>query len=222
MKIVITGSTGMVGKSVLLACLANNSVTEIVLFNRSAVHLQSTKITEVIISSFEEIAQYTEELKNVNAVYHCMGVSAVGLSEKQYHKFTFEYTQILADAVFENSKNAVFTYVSGVGTDSSETGNSMWARVKGKTENYILNKGFKDAYAFRPGGILPPKGVKSKTRWYNALYVVLRPFFPLLQKSKHIVTGIDIGKAMLAVTQKPVNQKVIDPILINQLASTQP
>lgn len=210
----------MVGKSVLLACLANDSVTEILLFNRRAVNMQSNKITEVLINSFEEIVKHTNELKNVSAVYHCMGVSAVGLNEKQYHKLTFEYTQILADVVYENSQNVVFTYVSGVGTDSTENGNSMWARVKGKTENFVLSKGFKDAYAFRPGVILPPHGVKSRTGWYNVIYILLRPFFPLLQKSKHIVVGTDIGNAMLAVTRKPLSQKVIDPIIINKLAST--
>ena len=217
MKVISTGATGMVGKSVLLACLEDKSITEVLLINRAPIDISNSKIVEMIVSSYEEIPTHEGMLEDVSACYHCMGVSAVGLSEERYNKFTFEYTKILADSVFEKSPNAVFTYVSGVGTDSSEKGNTMWARVKGKTENYILKKGFKDAYAFRPGAILPPKGVKSKTGWYNALYVIMRPFFPLMNKSKSVVTGMGIGRAMITLSQAAYKSKIINPSDINAL-----
>jgi nucleoside-diphosphate-sugar epimerase len=218
MNVVITGSTGMVGKSVLFACLADSRVEKVLLINRSPIDVQHDKISELLIGSFTELTNHKQQLTGYDACYHCMGVSAVGMSEEQYSKVTYSYTKILADTFYNANPNAVFTYVSGVGTDSSESGSSMWGRVKGKTENYILNKGFKDAYAFRPGGILPPKGVKSRTGWYNTLYLLMRPFFPLMKKMKSIVTGTAIGEAMLALTLSPVDQKVIDPIMINTLA----
>lgn len=220
MKILITGATGMVGKSVALACLEDTSVTEVLLINRSSAELHHPKLKEILIDSFMELPKHAEFFKGIDGCYHCMGVSAVGLSEEKYHQITFEYTKILADLVFEQSPQAVFTYVSGVGTDSTEQGSVMWSRVKGKTENYILNKGFKDAYAFRPGAILPPKGVKSKTGWYNALYVILRPFFPLMAKMESVVTGMAVGKAMLHVTQSPSETKILDPRDINRLSNT--
>jgi len=218
MNVVITGSTGMVGKSVLLACLADNRVEKVLLINRSPIDVKHDKISELLVGSFVELANHKHQLTGFDACYHCMGVSAVGMSEEQYSKVTYSYTKILADTFYDANPNSVFTYVSGAGTDSSESGSSMWARVKGKTENYILNKGFKDAYAFRPGGILPPKGVKSRTGWYNTVYLLMSPFFPLFKKMKSIVTGTAIGEAMLAVTLSPEEQKVVDPIMINSLA----
>lgn len=112
----------------------------------------------------------------------------------------------------------VFNYVSGTNTDSSEKGNSMWARVKGKTENYILNKGFKDAYMFRPGAIVSEKGIKSNTVWYNVLYVLARPFFPLMKKSKNITTTTKLGVAMINTVLKPTDLKHLENVDINRYA----
>ena len=112
----------------------------------------------------------------------------------------------------------VFNYVSGTGTDSSEKGNSMWARVKGKTENYILNKGFKDAYAFRPGVIIPEKGIKSRTNWYNVIYIFLTPFFGLMKKSKNITTTTKIGLAMVNSLYHTQTLKHLENKDINVLA----
>ncbi len=108
-------------------------------------------------------------------------------------------------------------YVSGVGTDSTEKGNYMWARVKGKTENYLLNLGFKDAYAFRPGIILPEKGVKSRTGWYNTMYSLLRPVFPIIKKMKGTIGSSDLGKAMLFLLKSPIEIKIIEPKQIKNL-----
>jgi hypothetical protein len=144
-----------------------------------------------------------------------MGVSALGLDEAAYTKLTFDVTQALADAMYETNPDMVFSYVSGAGTDSSEKGRIMWARVKGRAENYVLNKGFKDAYAFRPGGILPEKGIKSKTGWYNFFYVVSRPFFPLLRRSKNITTTTKLGQAMINSVIQPQRLKHLENKDIN-------
>jgi hypothetical protein len=124
----------------------------------------------------------------------------------------------LANTLFEANPNLLLTYVSGAGTDSSEQSSTMWARVKGKTENMILNKGFKDAYAFRPGAIIPERGVKSKTKLYNFFYSITKPVFPLLKKMKSVTTTSRIGQAMLNLYDHPQKLKHLEGAAINKIA----
>ena len=210
----------MVGKGVLLECLEHPDVESVILINRRSVGLEDPKLIEIIHSDLTDISEIKSQLSNVNAVFHCMGVSAVGLSEKEYSRLTYDVTKEIADTIYELNPDSVFSYVSGTGTDSSENGRMMWARVKGRTENYILNKGFKDAYAFRPGFILPMKGVKSSTGWYNAIYTILRPFFPLIKNSKGITTSVNLGKAMINAVLKPQELKHLENPAINSLANS--
>lgn len=181
MKVIITGSTGMVGKGVLIECVADKRIEEILLVNRNSIGIKDHKVKEVILPDFLQFETIKHELVGYDACYHCMGVSSSGMNEKKYEKLTYDVTESLAKTLFDLNPNIIFTYVSGQGTDSSEKGKIMWARIKGKTENLILNMGFKDAYAFRPGAILPEKGVKSKTKWYQLLYDIMRPFYFLLR-----------------------------------------
>jgi len=218
MKIIITGSSGMVGHAVLIECLEDSRVTEVLLLNRRPLQTKHPKIKEVLVKDFSEIPAFADKLTGYDVCFHCMGVSAMGLKEADYERLTFGYSKILFDTLYKNNPNMTVTYVSGLGTDSSEKGNSMWARVKGKTENYLLNLGFKDAYAFRPGFILPEKGVKSKTGLYNTIYVALRPFFPLLRKIKNTIGSSQLGKAMLVVSKNPHEEKVVMPDIIKRLA----
>ena len=214
----ITGATGMVGKGVLLEALEQNDIEEIVLLSRKTIGYSNPKIKEVIVSNFKEVGQHADKFKGMDACFYCMGISSVGLKEKEYSEITYDLTKIVAETLFSESPDSVFIYVSGVGTDSSEKGKSMWARVKGRTENMVLNMGFKDAYAFRPGAIIPVKGVKSKTKWVNALYVVFWPFFPLFRLSKSVVSSSDVGKAMLVLVENPVEEKVVNPNKIKILS----
>jgi hypothetical protein len=147
-----------------------------------------------------------------------MGVSSAGLSERKYTEVTYTMTLALAATLYSIHPGMVFCYVSGAGTDSSEKGRMMWARVKGKTENRILNMGFKDAYAFRPGVILPERGIKSKTKSYNAMYVLVRPLFPLLKRMKSITTSSKLGRAMIHVYHHPQQKKHLGGADINKLA----
>ncbi|WP_339714906.1 NAD-dependent epimerase/dehydratase family protein [Cyclobacterium amurskyense] len=219
MKIIITGASGMVGHAVLIECLEAAIVKEILLINRRPIELHHPKIKELLVADFEQIPSHAQNLAGYDACFHCMGVSAMGLSEEAYTKMTFGYSKILFDTLYKSTPGMIVTYISGVGTDSSEKGNSMWARVKGKTENYLLHLGFKDAYAFRPGIILPEKGVKSKTGWYNTLYVLFRPIFPLFKRMKNTIGSSNLGKAMLLLLKSPNEKKVFEPYQIKQLAN---
>jgi hypothetical protein len=209
----------MVGKSVLLECLESDKVEKVTIINRSSVGMEHPKINEVLLKDFSQIKKYQTKLGIPDACFHCMGVSALGMSEEKYTHITYTLTKELTDLMYELNPDMVFNYVSGIGTDSSEKGNSMWARVKGKTENYILSRGFKDAYMIRLGAILPEKGIKSKTGWYNALYVILRPVFPWIKKSSNIITTTAFGLAMINTMFFPQDKKYLENKDLNQLAA---
>jgi len=217
-KIIITGSTGMVGKGCLLECLDDNRVEEVLLINRSNIKINNPKIKELIIKDYSELINHKDQLSGYDACFHCMGVSSVGLSEEEYSKITFEATKTLIDILFDLTPNMTFNYVSGTGTDSSEKGKVMWARVKGKTENYLLNKGFKNAYAFRPGMIIPEKGIRSKTKLYDIIYQFTKPLFPILKSLNGITTTSKIGKVMVKSIDNNFNLKHLENIDINKFA----
>jgi nucleoside-diphosphate-sugar epimerase len=219
MKVIITGSTGMVGKGVLLECLDDDRIIEVLLINRSLIDIKHPKIKEIIHKDFTDLSAIQHNLKNYNACFHCMGVSSAGMKEEQYFELTYTITENLINVLYNFNPNMTFIYVSGDGTDSTESSKTMWARIKGKTENLILNKGFKDAYAFRPGIILPERGVKSKTKLYNSLYILMRPFFPILKKMKSVTTSQNIGKAMIGLTLNSKQLKILLGSDINQAAT---
>ena len=218
MKVIITGTTGMVGKGVLLECLENSLISEVLVINRAPLNLKNAKLKEVILKDFSFLENIKDKLVGYDAMFHCMGVSAIRLSEEKYNQVTFEITKTLCDILYENNPLMVFNYVSGSGTDSSEKGKIMWARIKGKTENYILQKKFKNAYMFRPGIIIPEKGIKSRTKWYNMAYVVLNPFFGILKKSKNITTTSKLGVAMINSLCKGYKITHLENKEINELA----
>lgn len=217
-KVIITGATGMVGKGVLLECLESPLITHVLLVNRSPIGMTHPKLAEVLLNDFTQIDTLKSQLQGYDACFFCMGVSSIGMNEDTFTRLTFDTAKAFADTLYEQNPKMVFNYVSGTGTDSSEKGSVMWARVKGKTENWILNKGFKDAYMFRPGVILPEKGIQSKTGWYNFFYVVFRPFFPLLKKSKNITSTTNVGLAMINTLVKPCDKKHLENADINVLA----
>jgi nucleoside-diphosphate-sugar epimerase len=216
-KVMITGSTGMVGKGVLLECLESPKIEEVLVINRSTLGMNHPKLKEVLLADFSTVESIKDQLEGYDACFYCMGVSSVGMSEEQYTQITYATTRAFADVLYALNPNAVFIYVSGTGTDSTEKSRIMWARVKGRTENMVLNKGFKDAYAFRPGVIIPEKGIQSRTGWYNAIYVVMRPFFSLLKRSKNITTTTRLGQAMIELLEFPQAEKQLENVDINKL-----
>ncbi|MFQ3215078.1 MAG: hypothetical protein ACJAT1_000435 [Marivirga sp.] len=213
MKVIITGATGMVGKGLLLECLDDPQITQVLTVGRTTLSLAHPKLKELIKKDFLDYSDVTDELRGYDACYLCMGVSAAGLSEAQYRKLTYDYTISLATSLYNLNPDMVCCYVSGQGTDSSEKGKSTWARIKGKTENDLLSMGFKAAYMFRPGAIIPLKGIKSKTKVYQFIYsyfgLVLKIMKGLFPNS--IVNTTQIGLAMINIAIKGYHKEIIDP-----------
>ena len=218
MKVIITGSTGMVGKGVLLQCLEDNRIKKILLVNRTSIKLNNPKIKEIICDNFLNLTNHEKDFTGYDACFHCMGISVVGSSDEYYKTTTYDITKIITDLVFKGNKNAVFNYVTGEGTDSSEKGPIRWARIKGKAENYILQKGFKDSYMFRAGIIIPEKGIKSRTKIYNLFYVLMRPVYPILKLLPFITTTSKLGNAMINTLFFNYKKKIINNIHINKIS----
>jgi len=218
MKVIITGSTGMVGKGVLIQCLEDNRIKKILLVNRTSIKLNNPKIKEIICDNFLNLVNHEKDFTGYDACFHCMGISVVGSSDEYYKTTTYDITKIITDLAFKGNKNAVFNYVTGEGTDSSEKGPIRWARIKGKAENYILQKGFKDSYMFRAGIIIPEKGIKSRTKIYNLFYVLMRPVYPILKLLPFITTTSKLGNAMINTLFFNYKKKIINNIHINKIS----
>lgn len=213
MKVIITGATGMVGKGVLLECLDSPKVEKVLSISRRSLGIQHPKLQELLHADFSEFNSVKEELLGYDACFHCMGVSAAGMSEEKYRNLTYNYTMALAKMVLEMNPQICFTYVSGQGTESTEKGRSMWARVKGKTENDLLKVGFKAAFMYRPGAIIPERGIKSSTKMYQFIYDYFMWLIKLVRviAPKSVVTSTQIGQSMLHVAEKGYNRTIVDP-----------
>ena len=213
-KAIITGSTGMVGEGVLHICLNSSDVESVLVINRKPCGVIHPKLKEIIHKDFMHVSQILDQLSGYNACYFCAGVSSFGKNEKEYIHITYDLTLSLANSLVLLNPEMVFTYVSGVGTDSSEKGKSMWARVKGKTENDLLKLPFKDVYSYRPGYIQPINGLKKS----YTIYKILTPFYAILEKlfPKHVGTLEEIGKSMINVTLKGYGKKVLEIVDIRK------
>ena len=177
-KAIITGVTGMVGEGVLHECLNHPDVESVLVINRKPCGVKHKKLKEIIHTNFFDLSSIENQLTGYNACYFCAGVSSMGKKEDEYKRITYDLTLNFAKVLLKLNPDMTFCYVSGSGTDSTEKGKLMWARVKGKTENDLLKLPFKDAYMFRPGYIQPTKGLKNTYK----IYKVLSPFFPIFEK----------------------------------------
>ena len=218
MDILITGSTGMVGRSVLNECIKDKRVDKIYLINRVPINIKSPKIIEFIVDDFLKVGDLKKKIKNCDACFHCMGITSFGQNSNYYYKVTYEMTKSLADLVYDINPNSIMTYVSGEGTNTKENSIIDWANVKGKTENYILNRGFKDAYMFRLGLLIPENGIKAKTKLYNLFYTIMTPFYPLMKLIPSITTSSKLGLAMINCVYFPENDKYLDNRKINNIS----
>ena len=220
MKVIITGTTGMVGKGVLLECLDHAQITEVLSISRKPTGIDHPKLKELIHKDFSEFASVADKLKGYDACYACMGVSSAGMKEEQYTRLTYDFTLALAKELHGINPEITFTYVSGAGTDSSEKGRSMWARVKGKTENDLLKLGFKQAYMFRPGAIIPLRGIQPSSKLYRVLINNLKWLLKLIKRIAPyaVVDTTQMGLAMINVTKKGYEKKVLKPRDIQILA----
>jgi uncharacterized protein YbjT (DUF2867 family) len=220
MKIVLFGATGMVGQGVLRECLLDADVTEVVAVVRSATGQTHEKLKELQHADFYDFSAVEDRLAGYDACLFCLGVSAAGLNEADYTHVTYDLTLAAAQALVRRNPGMTFVYVSGGGTDSSEKGRSMWARVKGRTENALLEMPFKANYMFRPAYIQPMHGITSRTRWYRIIYVLFGPLYPLLKKlfPRYVTTSEEVARAMLRVVKHGADRRVLENFDINRIA----
>jgi hypothetical protein len=208
----------MVGQGVLRECLLDRGVDSVVSIGRGTAAQQHPKLRELLHNDFLDFSAIQDQLSGFDACFFCLGVSSAGMSEEQYTRVTYGFTIAAARVLAKLNPNMTFIYVSGMGTDSSERGRSMWARVKGRTENELLRLPFRAAYMFRPGAIVALHGVQSRTKLYRVFYFVLGPLPPLLYKffPKYVTTTEQIGRAMLKVARQGWPKPVLETIDINQ------
>lgn len=219
LRAIIFGSTGMIGQAVLKECLESAVVESVLLINRRSLNIRHPKVKEIIHKDLNNINSLINEFRNYNTCFYSLGVSSVGLSEADYHAITYDLTIKIAEALLQTGQDFIFCYISGAGTDSTEKGRSMWARVKGKLENKLLSMPFKKAYMFRPGYIQPLKGIKSRTKWYNVMYAVFKPLYFLLKHFKGFVTNTTaLGKAMINVAANGYEKNILESPDINKAA----
>ena len=222
MKIILFGATGMVGQGVLRECLLDSEVTEVLAVVRKASGQANpnAKLKELVHADFYDFSAVENQLAGYDACLFCLGVSAAGLDEAQYHHITYNLTMAAAEVLARRNPGMTFVYVSGSGTDSSEHGRSMWARVKGKTENALLKMPFKASYMFRPAYIQPLHGVTSRTRWYRIIYAVFGPLYPILRVllPKYVTTSEQVARAMLTAVKRGADRPVLENHDINRLA----
>jgi len=218
MKVILFGSTGMIGQGVLTECLKDTQIESVPVVNRQSCKVTHAKLIEIIHNDFFDLSAISKQLSGYDACFYCLGVTSAGLSEADYHKNTFELTTKVAEAVLIANKSISFCYISGAGADSSEKGKTMWARVKGKTENALLNMPFKSAYMFRPGYIQPLNGIQSRTKLYRIMYAFFKPFYFILKHYEGMVTNTAIlGKALIAAVLKGSDKRILESRDINEI-----
>jgi len=209
----IFGATGMVGQGVLRECLLASDVERVLIVGRTASGIAHAKLRELRVPDLTDYSAVEADLSGFDACFFCLGVSSAGMSEAQYTRITYDLTLAAAEVLARLNPQMTFVYVSGVGTDSSERGSIMWARVKGRTENALRRLPFKASYMFRPGVIQPMHGARSKTRVYAVTYMLVGWLLPLLRavSPRRFLTTELVGQAMLAVARRGAPQVVLEP-----------
>ncbi|MBS1543189.1 MAG: NAD-dependent epimerase/dehydratase family protein [Bacteroidetes bacterium] len=216
-NVIITGATGMVGEGVLHECLQHADVQSVLVINRRSCGVQHPKLKEIIHSDFHDITTVQTQLSGYQACFFCLGVSSVGIKEDQYRHLTYDLTLHVAGVLSKLNPDMIFTYVSGAGTDSTEQGRVMWARVKGKTENDLMKLPFRKVYNFRPGYMHPTPGLKNDLSFYKYIgwmYPALRKLFP-----GSVSTLGELGKAMINCVRLGYDKSVLEVKDIVELAS---
>ena len=219
MKVILFGATGMVGQGVLRECLLDPGIDAVLAVGRSPLREQQPKLREIVQSDFTDYSAIESQLTGYDACFFCLGVSSIGMAEERYRHLTYDITLAVAKTLARLNPQMVFVYVTGRGTDSTERGSLMWARVKGKTENDLLKLPFKAAYMFRPAGIQPLHGIRSKTAWVQAIYVGTAPLLSLLNRvaPKYMTTTEQVGRAMIKVAREGYPSAVLESEDINRL-----
>ena len=206
----------MVGEGVLYECLIHPNVESVLVINRRSCGIEHEKLREIIHQDFHDFSSFEDQLVGYNACYYCLGVSSIGMKEEDYRKITYDLTLNIANILVRINSQMTFCYVSGIGTDSTEKGRSMWARIKGKTENDLMKLPFKASYMFRPGYIQPTAGLKNSYK----IYKIVGPFYPILKTllPKYVCTLEQLGLAMIQSVINGTDVRVLEPRNIRLLA----
>lgn len=209
----IFGATGMIGQGVIRECLLDPDVKTIVSIVRTPTGQNDPKLRELVHKDFFDFSAIETRLSGLDACFFCLGISSAGLSEAEYHRITCDITMAAAQTLLRLNPNLTFIFISGVGTDSTEQGRTMWARVKGQTENALLRMPFRAAYMFRPGVIVPLDGIKSRTRVYQFAYTLMKPILPWMHRRwpNQITTTEKLGRAMLKAAKQGAPKRILEP-----------
>jgi len=217
MKVILTGATGMVGEGVLLECLDHPQVKEVLMVNRRPFPLKHAKLKELIIPDFLNLTGLDSQITGFDACFFCAGISSVGMKEAEYTKITYDTTLHVAKKLLSLNPEMTFNFVSGAQTDSSEKGKSMWARVKGKTENDLAKLPFKKVYSFRPGLMKPTTGQTNVPGFYKII-TFFYPAFALIFPNQSSLLS-ELGLAMINSVLKSYDKKILEVKDIKVLAS---
>lgn len=219
MNVLLFGATGMVGQGVLRECMLDPDVRSVLTVGRSATGRTHEKLREIVHKDLLDFSAIEPGLAGFDACFFCLGVSSAGMSEEQYRRVTYDITMAAARTLVKLNPGMTFIFVSGAGTDSSERGRTMWARVKGRTENDLLRLPFKAAYMFRPAGIQPLHGIRSKTKLYQAVYTVTGPLLPVLKRllPKYVTTTEQLGRAMIKAARQGAPKPILESDDINRI-----
>jgi uncharacterized protein YbjT (DUF2867 family) len=221
-RVVLFGATGMVGQGVLRECLLDPGVEAVLAVTRTPLAQKHDKLREIVHKDFTDFSGVAEQLTGWDACFFCLGISSVGMKEADYRRITYDFTMAAASVLSASNPGMTFVFVSGASTDSSEKGPSMWARVKGQTENALMRLPFKASYMFRPGYIQPLHGVTSKTWLYRLFYALFAPLYPLLRRlaPRYVTSTEAIGRAMLRVAREGTDKRVLENADIDRLGAT--
>jgi uncharacterized protein YbjT (DUF2867 family) len=220
LNVVIFGASGMVGHGTLLECLEDASVQRVVIVVRRSMGITHEKLHEIIHNDFTDYKAIEDRLRNLDACFFCLGVSSVGIDEAEYRRISYDFPMAAAKTLLRLNPNLTFCHITGAGTDSSEQGRIMWARVKGKAENDLLAL-TESAWMFRPGFIKPEKGVVATTKWVRRIYTIMKPITPAVKAifPNSMTSTSTLGRAMInAVRQRPT-KKILETSDINQLGT---
>jgi uncharacterized protein YbjT (DUF2867 family) len=219
MKVILFGATGMVGQGVLRECLLDTDIESVLAVGRSVSGQTNPKLREIVHDNFLDFSGIESQLAGYDACFFCLGVSSLGMDDERYRHLTYDITMAAATVLARLNPGMVFVYVTGRGTDSTEKGPLMWARVKGKTENDLLKLPFKAAYMFRPAGIQPLHGIRSKTGWVQAIYVGAAPLLSLLNRvaPAYMTTTEQVGRAMIKVARDGYPKPILESEDINRV-----
>ena len=222
MNVLLFGATGMVGQGVLRECLLDPDVKLVQTVGRTVTGVENPKLREIVRQDLLHYEAIESDLSGFDACFFCLGVSSSGMKEADYSRVTYEITMAAAEVLCRLDPQMTFVFVSGAGTDSSERGRTMWARIKGKTENALMRLPFAAAYMFRPGVIEPVHGARSKTLAYRVIYSMVRPLVPLLRRAfpNYVLSTQEIGLAMLSIARHGYSKRILETQDIRAVVGT--